>query len=212
MFSLLPPSLSTFSAHLISFELMYCKNTDVSARTFYNPIHIVRKQSLLTLEALSIKRNRVFCLVPSGGLMWIDIAWCGLLWIDIAWCGLMWLDVASCGLMWLDVDWCGLMWLPLKVTFLPDNAASHTSIFFHVWLLHLSRRRVASKLCKLWQVTATRNTFINPLTPELNPSAHRCLKRIFPGGFASWTVHFVNVSVKNQQMQQLLIQFINYVW
>jgi hypothetical protein len=25
-------------------------------------------------------------------------------------------------------------------------------------------------------------------------------------------MHFVNVCVKNQQMQQLFIQFINYVW
>jgi hypothetical protein len=25
-------------------------------------------------------------------------------------------------------------------------------------------------------------------------------------------VHFVNVSLKSQQMQQLFIQFINYVW
>jgi hypothetical protein len=25
-------------------------------------------------------------------------------------------------------------------------------------------------------------------------------------------MHFVNICVKNQQMQQLFIQFINYVW
>jgi hypothetical protein len=30
--------------------------------------------------------------------------------------------------------------------------------------------------------------------------------------FSSWTVHFVNICVKNQQMHQLFIQFINYVW
>jgi hypothetical protein len=56
--------------------------------------------------------------------------------------------------------------------------------------------------------------------PELNPSAHRCLTRFFAGDFA-WTVHFINICVKNQQMQQLfihdellkeIIQFINYVW
>jgi hypothetical protein len=35
---------------------------------------------------------------------------------------------------------------------------------------------------------------------------------IFTGDFSSLTVHFVNTSVKNQQMQQLFIQFINYVW
>jgi hypothetical protein len=51
----------------------------------------------------------------------------------------------------------------------------------------------------------------NPLTPELNPSAQRCLTRFFTGYFDSWTVHFVNICVKNQQMQQLFIQFINYV-
>jgi hypothetical protein len=50
--------------------------------------------------------------------------------------------------------------------------------------------------------------FINPLTPELNPSAQRCLARYFTGDIASWTVHFVNICVKAQQMQQ----FINYVW
>jgi hypothetical protein len=52
---------------------------------------------------------------------------------------------------------------------------------------------------------------INPLTPELNPSAQRCLKRFFTGDFASSAVHFVNISVKTQQTHQLFIQFINYV-
>jgi hypothetical protein len=32
-----------------------------------------------------------------------------------------------------------------------------------------------------------------PLTPELNPSAQRCLTRIFTRDFFSWTVHFVNI-------------------
>jgi hypothetical protein len=27
-----------------------------------------------------------------------------------------------------------------------------------------------------------------------------------------WTVHLVNIFVKNQQKQQLLMQFISYVW
>jgi hypothetical protein len=53
---------------------------------------------------------------------------------------------------------------------------------------------------------------INPLMPELNPSTQRCLTRFFTGDFASGTVHFINTCVKNQQMQQLFIQFINYVW
>jgi hypothetical protein len=34
----------------------------------------------------------------------------------------------------------------------------------------------------------------------------------FTGDFASWTVHFVNICAKNQQMQQIFIQCINYVW
>jgi hypothetical protein len=53
---------------------------------------------------------------------------------------------------------------------------------------------------------------INPLTPELNPSARHCLTRIFTGDLASWTVHFVNICMNNQQIHQLFIQFINYVW
>jgi hypothetical protein len=32
----------------------------------------------------------------------------------------------------------------------------------------------------------------------------------FTGNFASWTVHFFNICVKNQQLQQLFIQFIMY--
>jgi hypothetical protein len=53
---------------------------------------------------------------------------------------------------------------------------------------------------------------INPLTPELNPSAQRCLTRFYTGVFAFLTVNFVNICVKNQQIHQLFIQFINYVW
>jgi hypothetical protein len=52
---------------------------------------------------------------------------------------------------------------------------------------------------------------VNPLTPELNPSRATLSDEIFYWDFAYWTVHFV-VGVKNQQMQQLFIQFINYVW
>jgi hypothetical protein len=55
-------------------------------------------------------------------------------------------------------------------------------------------------------------TDLNPLTPELNPFAQRCLTRFFTGDFASWTVHFVNICVKNQQIHQLFIQFMNFVW
>jgi hypothetical protein len=35
---------------------------------------------------------------------------------------------------------------------------------------------------------------------------------IFYSDFASWTVHFVNICMKTQQIHQLFIQFINYVW
>jgi hypothetical protein len=61
-----------------------------------------------------------------------------------------------------------------------------------------------------------RSTFgiiqFNPLTSELNPSAQRCLTRFFTGDFASWTMYLVNICVKNQQIHQLFIQFINSVW
>jgi hypothetical protein len=53
---------------------------------------------------------------------------------------------------------------------------------------------------------------INPLTPELNPSAQRCLTRFFAAYFASRTVNFTNICVKIQQNYQLFIQFINDVW
>jgi hypothetical protein len=53
---------------------------------------------------------------------------------------------------------------------------------------------------------------INPLTLELNPSSQRCLMKFFTGDFASWTaISLIYVYVKNQQIQQLFIQFINYV-
>jgi hypothetical protein len=61
-------------------------------------------------------------------------------------------------------------------------------------------------------ISPTDNRMFNPLTPELNPSAQRCLTRFFTGDFASWTVHFVYICVKNQQIHQLFIQFIYYVW
>jgi hypothetical protein len=48
----------------------------------------------------------------------------------------------------------------------------------------------------------------------VKPEIKRCIymDEIFTGDFASWTVHFVNIYVKNQQINQLFIQFINYVW
>jgi hypothetical protein len=69
---------------------------------------------------------------------------------------------------------------------------------------------ISSTLCP--NILSARKVWINTLTPELNPSSQRCLTRFITGDFSTWTVHFVNVCVKNQQMQQLFIQFINYVW
>jgi hypothetical protein len=55
-------------------------------------------------------------------------------------------------------------------------------------------------------------TGINPLTPKVNPSAQRFLTKFFTGNFAYWTLLFIHMCVKNQQIHQLFIQFINYVW
>jgi hypothetical protein len=77
--------------------------------------------------------------------------------------------------------------------------------------LHLKSLQRVLYFCNKLKITFN-CVNINPLMPELNPSAQRCLTRFFTGDFASRTVHFVNICVKNQQMQQLFIQFINYVW
>jgi hypothetical protein len=66
------------------------------------------------------------------------------------------------------------------------------------------------KLCNMSRnYIVPRHFHFNPLTPELNPTAQRCLTRFFTGD--SLTVHFINMCVKNQQIHQLYIQFINYV-
>jgi hypothetical protein len=36
-----------------------------------------------------------------------------------------------------------------------------------------------------WRIVILKSYFINPLKPELNPSAQRCLMRFFTGDFAS---------------------------
>jgi hypothetical protein len=78
--------------------------------------------------------------------------------------------------------------------------------------------KIVYKNNRFWFVRLIRSTLwekyrgVNPLMPELNPSVQRCLTRLFTGDFASWTVHFINICVKNQQIHQLFIQFINYVW
>jgi hypothetical protein len=53
---------------------------------------------------------------------------------------------------------------------------------------------------------------LSPLTPQLNTSAQRCLTRFFTVDFASRTLHFINICVKNEQIHQLFIQSINCVW
>jgi hypothetical protein len=91
---------------------------------------------------------------------------------------------------------------------------SKKSLFWvtYTWFC-LSKHIVVNARTKVVGVTFEIVTY-NPLTPELNPSAQRCLMGFFTGDFASWTVHFVNVRVcmKNQQMQQLFVQFISNVW
>jgi hypothetical protein len=60
-------------------------------------------------------------------------------------------------------------------------------------------RNVTGRLKTLLQCAQTHlSTEISPLTPELNPSAQRCLTRFFTGEFGSWTVHFVHVCKTNK--------------
>jgi hypothetical protein len=51
-----------------------------------------------------------------------------------------------------------------------------------------------------------------PLTPKLNPSAQRCLTIFLLGILLLEPSISINTCVKNQQMQQLFMQFISYVW
>jgi hypothetical protein len=55
--------------------------------------------------------------------------------------------------------------------------------------------------------------WFNPLTPELNPSAQRCLTRFFTVNFASLEpcISFI-YAWKTNRYTKLFIQFINYVW
>jgi hypothetical protein len=52
------------------------------------------------------------------------------------------------------------------------------------------------------------NTYINSLTPELNPSAQRCLTRIFTEDFPSRTMHFVNICVKTNKYTNYLFSLL----
>jgi hypothetical protein len=76
---------------------------------------------------------------------------------------------------------------------------------------------IQMKIILTWYVTSCMKCFctqerFNPLTLELNPSPRNAAWRDFYWDFASWTMHFINICLKTQQMQQLFIQFINYVW
>jgi hypothetical protein len=93
---------------------------------------------------------------------------------------------------------------------------SHSSIIAgglnsYLWIMCVSSSVLHLLICRRVNLFIY---VINPLKPELNPSAQRCLTRFFTEDFASWTVHFVNTctSVKNQQIHQLFIKFISYVW
>jgi hypothetical protein len=69
----------------------------------------------------------------------------------------------------------------------------------------------SSKMLMSYYQTTLRHIWedFNHLTPELNPSAQSCLTRFFTGDFASWTLHFINICEKNQQIHHLFFQFIN---
>jgi hypothetical protein len=89
-----------------------------------------------------------------------------------------------------------------------EDISRNVGILLPTWAASFLWRTVLR--CESGQMMNTYNCLINPLTPELNPSAQRCLTRFFTGDFASWTVHFVHICVKNQQIHQLFIQFIMY--
>jgi hypothetical protein len=69
---------------------------------------------------------------------------------------------------------------------------SHRS-FIHLVACCVEADNRQGFISKQLLLRSRRSTVINPLTPELNPSAQRCLTRFFAGDFASWTVHFVNM-------------------
>jgi hypothetical protein len=52
---------------------------------------------------------------------------------------------------------------------------------------------------------------VNALTPELNPSTQRCLTKFLLGILLLEPCISLIYPLKNQQMQQLFIQFINHV-
>jgi hypothetical protein len=63
-------------------------------------------------------------------------------------------------------------------------------------LLHPLARSSLNQTCRK---NILGNKSFNPLTPELNPSAQRCLTRFFTSAFAHRTLHFVNICVKTNK-------------
>jgi hypothetical protein len=125
-----------------------------------------------------------------------------------------------CCLWWQNVRlWCVLLlWLVCGdwvCTDLPGYVAIG-DVFCHQehhYTTTTIYRRFHRLYSKVLSTTGYSNVHMfNPLTPELNPSAQRSLTRYFTGEFTSWTVNFVNICLKYQQIQQLFIQFINCVW
>jgi hypothetical protein len=53
---------------------------------------------------------------------------------------------------------------------------------------------------------------ITPLTPELNPSAQRCLTRVFTGILFLQPCSSLIYAWKTDNLHQLFVQFINYIW
>jgi hypothetical protein len=84
-----------------------------------------------------------------------------------------------------------------------------------LWMSHLPfwvNGWLTEYLCMTWNVGR-----INPLTPELNPSAQRCLTRFFTGDFDSWTVHSLLYALKtnkcnNYSFSLLIMYGISYVF
>jgi hypothetical protein len=118
--------------------------------------------------------------------------------------------------------------LPITTNRNPGPQATHSLTDFPMWSSSLRCFRTPTR--NIWTLkqaydrngTTTISTHLdshavwklsfNPLTPELNSLRATLPDEIFIGDFASWTVHFVNICVKNQQIHQLFIQFIDYVW
>jgi hypothetical protein len=96
--------------------------------------------------------------------------------------------------------------LQVRVTAMADTN-SQTDL---IWGCHAL---INVNQCSMTYFTTLNNDSpINPLTPELNPSAQRCLTRFLLENLLLEPCTSLMYAWKNQQMQQLFIQFINYVW